>query len=474
MKTLLKYNAEFAKNIWLEISPMRLIAMPAVIGLVLLALYINGNDPIYKTVHEVSLGGFVIIGLIWGMKNAADSIINEHNESTWDWQKMSSLGALKLVLGKLFGSTIYNWYGALMCWLLFMLTAGYESYYDYETSESVTRLMHDYTLGVSLLIAMVTLTGLVQLIALQLMRKTSVRAKIKSSQLIIIGVVLLSFTSNIFIEESYSSNKSMFDNWYNLPFNASILTGLFYCIWVVAGLYRSMRTELQFSDVPTWWGTFIITNFLFQLGFFVGVSTEPDSAPFSMCVLFYCVQLVAILYLLAFSEAKSIVNFTTLISTIKTKSYSTFFENTPLWLITLPIVFLFGIIATVLSFNFVELNQAAFTSNSMAFPTDKITLAAANGSLLITVFGFMVRDLGVLLLFNFSPYAKRADVAMLIYMALVYGLLPLLVKGSGLVGLFYPNVEDNMLISVSASVIEALVVLFLLRQRWNELSKAAQ
>ena len=87
MRTLLKYNAEFAKNVWLEISPMRLIAMPAVIGLVLLVLYTNASDnpnDFYKTVHEVSLGGFVIIGLIWGMKNAADSIINEHNESTWD------------------------------------------------------------------------------------------------------------------------------------------------------------------------------------------------------------------------------------------------------------------------------------------------------------------------------------------------------------------------------------------------------
>ncbi len=467
MKTLLKYNAEFAKNVWLEISPMRLIAMPAVIGLVLLVVYTNANEQVpndfYKTVHDVSLGGFVIIGLLWGMKNAADSIINEHNESTWDWQKMSSLGALKLVLGKLFGSTIYNWYGALICWVAFMLTAGYKNYYNYDINQYVTRPMHDYQLGATLLIAMVTLTGLVQLIALQLMRKTSVRAKIKSSQLIIVGVMLLSFTSNLFMETNYSGTASMFDNWYNLSFNATILSSLFYCAWVVAGLYRSMCTELQFSDTPTWWVTFIVTNFLFQLGFFVGSTTGTNTAALLACVAFISAQLLGMVYLLAFSEAKSVVNFTTLISSVKTKNYRSFFENAPLWLITLSLALVFGIAATVLASIELPISEKIDQFHILS--------TASNGSLLITVLGFVVRDLGVLLLFNFSSYAKRADVAMLIYMALVYGLLPLLVKDSDFVGLFYPNIDGNMLVSVVASVTEALVVLFLLRQSWNALSK---
>ena len=214
---------------------------------------------------------------------------------------------------------------------------------------------------------------------------------------------------------------------------------------------------------------------MFQLGFFVGGEVKANTSALLTCVGFTGMQLLAMVYLLAFSEAKSVVNFTTLISSIKTKSYRSFFENTPLWLITLPIALVFGIIVTLLSF--MEINLETFNPIDLDIDHDSsypLLLAASNGSLLITVFGFVVRDLGVLLLFNFSSYTKRADVAMLIYMALVYGLLPLLVKDSSIVGLFYPNVEgNNMLISVGASVIEALVVLFLLRQRWNELSKVS-
>ena len=45
---------------------------------------------------------------------AADSVLDEVNDNTWDFQKLSALSPWSLAFGKLFGSTIYCWYGGLI------------------------------------------------------------------------------------------------------------------------------------------------------------------------------------------------------------------------------------------------------------------------------------------------------------------------------------------------------------------------
>ena len=45
----------------------------------------------------------------------ASAIIGEIRERTWDGQRLSSLGAGTMMWGKLFGSTIFNWFGGAIC-----------------------------------------------------------------------------------------------------------------------------------------------------------------------------------------------------------------------------------------------------------------------------------------------------------------------------------------------------------------------
>ena len=53
--------------------------------------------------------------VLWGTRNAALSVVGEIRERTWDSQKLSSIGPAEMVWGKLFGATVQNWFGGLLC-----------------------------------------------------------------------------------------------------------------------------------------------------------------------------------------------------------------------------------------------------------------------------------------------------------------------------------------------------------------------
>ena len=193
--------------------------------------------------------------MLWGVKSAADSIIDEYNEKTWDWQKMSIIGPWKFAIGKLFGSTSYNWYGAMICWALFVTSSFY-------TEQPYTELK----IAVLLILIMISVHGLMLIISLQMIRKADGRTKIKSNRIFIIGIVLISTASRFFGLSYLDDGTDSPLSWYNViknPTDIAILNTLFYGGWILAALYRSMRAELQFSDKPIWWFAFIFSNLIF-------------------------------------------------------------------------------------------------------------------------------------------------------------------------------------------------------------------
>lgn len=456
MDKLLKWNPEFAKNIWLELSVQRLIAMPAII-LLIVALIVSTKSDAWETIHYISIGGFAIVGMLWGLKSASDAILDEYNERTWDWQRMSVIGPFRLAIGKLFGSTIYNWYGALIFLLLYVLTA-------FKMDNPTLELK----LGVLMILGMITLHGLMMLMSLQMIRKADGRNKIKSNRIFIIGIVLLGFMSNFFRYGVMNIAADHF-TWYGIlkdPTDLMILSSLFYCFWVVAGLYRSMRTELQFSDAPTWWLGFLVSSLVFQFGYLVNI---PDlSITGALAILFGLAffQYIGMVYFLALTEPKDIVNLRLLQNTFQAGNYKGFLQNVPLWLTTLPIAFIAGLVAV----GFLSVTNI----NSELFQKLHMDATGHAFMFLLAVMGFAIRDLGILLLLNFSGRARRADGAMLVYLMLLYILIPMLLRNMGIGAIFYPDITANVFVMVLFPVIEAAVVLFFLIKRWNELKEKAR
>ena len=460
MNKLLKWNAEFAKNIWLEYSVQRMIAMPAIILLIIVLIFVNSGSGIdaFETLKTASLGGFIFIGMLWGIKSASNSILDEYNDKTWDWQKMTIIGAWKLVIGKLFGSTIYNWYGGLICLLIYLFAS--------LRLGSFSEALRDSFL---LIVSMISLHGVIILMALQLIKKADGRAKVKSNRIFIAAFLFLSFLSNIFgFSIFHYTDFNPVISWFGIPLTlttASIVSSLFYCVWIVAGLYRSMRAELQYSDVPTWWLWFIVTNFLFQTGFLIGYESFSVSTSLLIAVFVYFTELLFIVYFLAITESKDIVNFRTLQNAFVQKKWQIFFQNIPLWLLTLPIAFAFGLLAVFL---FMIVGHADIDEQLQSLDINGTMIAIA---FLVSLFLFIIRDLSVLLILHFSPKAKRANTAMFFYMLLMYIILPMLLSGAQNLGAaFYPTPKASVLLMVIFPLAEAGIALFFLVKKWNALS----
>lgn len=455
MNNLMKWNPEFVKNLWLEFSPQRLIAMPAIIGLVFLLIMVNANNDAWQVVSIAALAGVAIIGVLWGIRSAADAILDEYNERTWDWQRMNNIGPWKLTIGKLFGSTAYNWYGTILCLLIYLVAQTY-------VRDSNGGLRMAFLMCLSI----VAVQGLVILLSLQMVRKGDGRAKIKSNRIFIMGIVLIAYLGS-FLRSFIFEDHAYAANWYGISLdntNTSILVLLFYTGWIVAGVYRSMRTELQYSDAPNWWLAFIISSVVFQFGFFVSSTDANIIGKLSMCFAAIAFQLLIMTYFLALSEPKDIVHFRLLVNSWKSKKFQLFFENIPLWLLTLPIAFAFGFLSVIL-----------FTAsgNSHLFHKLEIQGYGLAYAFLFACIGFALRDLGILLLLNFSNRSKRADGAMIVYLLILYLLLPAITNSLKIGAVFYPDVNANPLAMVLLPAIEAVIVLFLLAKRWSTIGKAS-
>ena len=115
-------NPELQRNLWLEITPHRLVLLPAVIlasGALLHAL-----DPSNTIVRSIALFGFIILTMVWGARQAANSVLEEARDRTWDIQRMAALSPWSMTWGKLAGATVMSWYGGLWCLLLFIGVSG--------------------------------------------------------------------------------------------------------------------------------------------------------------------------------------------------------------------------------------------------------------------------------------------------------------------------------------------------------------
>jgi hypothetical protein len=116
-------NPEFQRNLWLEISPARLVLMPAVLSLIgLLVVVLNPDDP-QRSLFVAFSVLFVALTAGWGSLLVVSSIQDEVLERTWDQQRLSALGPWEMAWGKLLGSAVYAWYGGAWCALVAVVAA---------------------------------------------------------------------------------------------------------------------------------------------------------------------------------------------------------------------------------------------------------------------------------------------------------------------------------------------------------------
>jgi hypothetical protein len=457
MVNRLTNNPELTRQAWLELTLNRSVMMVIVQAVVYLLVYLTvDSDELAITLQMAALTMFSIVMLIWGTKNASEAVISEINDQTWDSQKLTLLSASKMAIGKLFGSTIYQWYGGILCMIGYFLFSLFGE-----------NPVDDIKVGLLFMIMVVFVHASAITMSLMGIRKNRHKTKIKSTFYFLVSLMLAWYMGSLVVQTRAFDEVPF--QWFFIEFdlaNFALLSILFYATWAIVGLYRSMRTEFQYANGPGVWLVFLISLMFYSTGIFF--SEYLDEVPFEINYTMIALYMAAMIplgftYIMAFSEPKYIVDFRLMVDHFKSRNWKGLWTILPLWLVSLA-VFATTCLLIAVIFPSVSLDQDYF---GRVIEIDFHLSRLYPISLLL----FVVRDIGLLLFLNLKDQAKRADLMMLVYLLLLYVLLPGIVTSADgllLLSVFWPLPSSNILMGVLPILVQVAVVWYLLYNRYRK------
>jgi len=411
-------NAECHRNLQLEFTPVKLVMSPAIVMVVTLILYLASKtrDHFFEFLLFVSGGmaGFAL--LVWAMKQAADSVFVEVNNRTWIFQRMSSISAVDMTLGKLFGSTAYAWYSAGCCLLMYVISA-------FNCDNTLLRLK----VGLLLILAGITIHALVLLVSLLIIRNARFTGGPPKNQVFLLGMGLVFFMvlSLVRLDPDYPIH------WYGRSLcvmDFYLLTLVYTVVWGIIGLVRMMRAELQYDNTPLVWCIFVVTLFLYCDGFVVKGSAAAGVIGGNAHLLLGGVLLSVLTYFTMMMGPFDPVLLRKMADRVRQWKWREAAYALPLWLPTLAAAFL---VAAALLLHDWAVAPTVLRRGGVGDPRQYVLTY-----LPLTVLLFIVRDIGVVGLIR-SAAVKRGDIYVGVYLALAYGLLPIIFLQADLgVGLY--------------------------------------
>ncbi len=431
-------NPEFQRNLWLELPPHRLVAMPAVLVLAFFAAWLAGGTLFFASAAQLLIG---LLLIIWGGRLAAESVLNEVIGNTWDFQRMSAITPWEMAWGKLAGSTVFMWYGSLWCVVAFLASS-------HGHIGAVVRL----------LLAGAEAQALALVLSMILMRgePTSLRFQVTMAQSLTFLVILpfLFFTV---------IHRPDIVHWYGATMSADafILISQFIFIgWTVLGVYQLMRGQLQYPTRSVSWLLFVIFAVVYLAGFdyflrFTGNVGMPSAAVTRLYVGF-CAA-IGLTYICALVEPKSPARLMRWLLLLGDKRMLHGARLAPTWIATLGVSLLVAVLTVV---NIIGLNGAG------------APLPAGPLSLIMAVLLFALRDIAVFHYLVLSSSGGRGTLAIALYLLGAYFMLPVLVSSvrlDFLLPLVMPVAGAPPLLAVIPAMVWAAVALVVVKQRWATL-----
>ena len=409
-------NPELQRNIWLELTPYRLMAMPVILaGVFLLASLVAGPN-VGRDMALAACVVFAVIAFPWGNRSVAESLTREIAANTWDQQRMSALGAWTMTWGKLVGGAIHVWYGCAFCLVVFTI------------SLAGSRPAGDLALAVALMIMTAVFSHAVcflfSLLAVQ-RRRPFGTARTGLYQFVALVVSVPVLYAGLADLASGPGSRDIL--WFGLVVGKSaflLLTMSCGAAWAIAGATAVMRTEFQQLNPPWLWLGFAG----FAMVYVGGIDLIPDMIagriPWLPAGLFpaFCLAM-AITYVTAFSEPKSLVKFRRLTQSVGTGGFLARLSRS-----------VFGLALVGLSVAAILFVDASGPASPAIDDQEKLRL------LTVVIFLFVVRDIAIIHLFSLlSP--KSGERRAFLSLVLVYSAVPALVSVMSLdplLPLFWP------------------------------------
>jgi hypothetical protein len=423
-------NPEFQRNAWLELTPLRLIVIAAVLALAFFTATLSDS---MLTPGGVARGLFLVLVIVWGTHNAARSVVGEIRDRTWDSQRLSSLGPGTMMWGKLFGSTVFNWTGGLVCLVVIAAQAVNSS----GLAAAFTDIVYYVAMGV---IAHATSLSASLIGA----RRRHGRTGFEVFLYQVAG--LAAAVAVAVIADPTGSSIGVFPRtatllWWNqtLPTASFLLVSLAaFTGWMLAGCYRQMRLELKLTNGPWVWLTFLTFMIVYAAGF--NVFDPLDFDEITGRLMLAGIVCVALAYITVVLEPKSRVQLRWLAGEFARFHFGTALGHLQCWMTSYLVAVA---IAVVLMVRFALLDQGQ-------------DLASAGA-----ILGFVSRDLGILVLMATLARWRGGDFLALAILILLYWLLPSILTNLQYYGgraLFLPHPTDPLWMSPAAAWIEAIAV----------------
>ncbi|MBF0102087.1 MAG: hypothetical protein HQK77_14385 [Desulfobacterales bacterium] len=454
----IKMNSELRKYYWFEINAHRLILMPIILFAYFLLIFVIKHSfrGSLLTIRDTIMVIYFILVMIWGGKQASESVVSEVNDHTWDSVRMTPITPLEMVIGKLFGPTLFCWYGGLFCIIAYIISILFFS----------KTLLHFKFLGVMALNGMMCHAVIISMTLIDIQKHASAD-KIGHSTYSILGIL---FSAWISIQGATALKKTRYMvEWYGTHvsyMDMVLLSVIFFTIWALIGLYRNMRVQLQLNNGPWIWIIFLLTLSIYLSGFLFIVKPNQNVSGVVLGSLYTGFLICLLLtYVMIFCESKNSIDFRLMVQKINKKQWKALGNSLPIWLLSFLMSCFFLLIILMSSI----LSQQGGVRLNVAYFHSVVPLW-----LLLSLFCFLIRDIGIILFFNFkNRKSGKADITSFVYLLILYILIPSILfaaKWEAALYLFLPLIDTSMLLSMVGIMIQLALVYILLIDVWNKIT----
>jgi hypothetical protein len=441
------YFAEFKRNLWLEFSKERLIILGIVSLLAFLITKALLADVPQSETEDVLATPLIIglfISLLLGSSRVVDSVRDEINTHTWDFQKLSALPPLSLLLGKVFGSASFVIFTTFVFYILGLTLLVMRLEIPVPVANTGTTEYHYWSSLVTVLtnkyIIQYYQFGLIGFLTLTLAYLASFAATIQMAQnsrnkrkfgdaslkgcALFIGTIAL--VSSFTVSGSYKTYE-----WYHFELNGPELTLFLLSFGILWSLYagrQCIRRELQFPVTPFAMVLFALTSLYLRCGFlhdnnFSQMNIYSQQTMYASTSYSYLLTISAFICL---AENVTLTKYRKTWKNFKNGNISAAWETTPRWA---PLFIL-----TLISFIIYLSYRAVHTGDFSIPPYDHISFLF-----------FIMRDICVWHILNFKRPNKPNHIIFIFYFAICYGALPYILGAQTndpqLLYIFYPPLE---------------------------------
>ncbi len=391
-------NPELRRNLWLELTTHRLVAMPVVLFLVFVLFASRNASDWQGAVFSTAVAMFIVVVHLWGTYKASEAVTDEVRDRTWDWQRLSALDPWQMTWGKLAGATALSWYGAFLC-VVAMVIAMLGGFERRDLAILVCGLVAS---GVAVHAA--ALAG-----SLQASRKSS-----KLGHRIGLLFFFPAAAVGLFAIASAGQERAEAIEWYGRSFEAirfySALAVVF-ALWAVLAAYREMARELKVRLLPWAYPAFA----LFLAALFGGYGQGPVASRTSLALsgLIVCIGLT---YYGLFADVTTAMSLRRIATHGKAGHWRRLIEELPLWVTTLALAVPFALwCAQILGDSPV---LSLVPKAAALYPVAVLLLAA--------------RDCGIYVFFALGARARGPEGITLLYIALLSWIVPAVLAIAGM------------------------------------------